>query len=224
MRRFTLVACAALLAVSMATPSIAADIVAPRPIYKGPAYVAPVFTWTGFYVGLNAGYGFGNSAWSGGGLGTGNFSTNGWLIGGTLGYNLQTGNWVWGVEGDIDWSKNKGTHACGGGTCETTNTWLGTARGRVGYAFDRFLPYITGGAALGNVQMNPPGAGDDNEMKFGWTFGGGVEWAFLSSWSAKLEYLYTDLGTAKCNIGACGVGSNVKFNTSVVRAGINYRW
>ena len=154
MRRFTLMACAAMLAGSMAAPSIAADIVAPRPIYKGPAYVAPVFTWSGLYVGINGGYGFGTSSWTGGGLGTGSFSTNGWLIGGTLGYNLQTGNWVWGVEGDIDWSNNKGRHACGGGTCETSNTWLATTRGRVGYAFDRFLPYFTGGAAFGNIKMD----------------------------------------------------------------------
>src|SRR3954451_6050323 len=76
MRRFTLMACAALLAATMATPSFAADIVAPRPIYKGPAYVAPVFTWSGFYVGINGGYGFGTSTWSGGGLSTGSFSTN----------------------------------------------------------------------------------------------------------------------------------------------------
>src|SRR5690348_3141928 len=111
MKRFTLTACAALLAVAMATPSIAADIVAPRPIYKGPAYVAPVFTWSGFYVGVNGGYGFGTTSWTGAGLGTGSFSTNGWLFGGTLGYNIQTGNWVWGIEGDFDWANNKGSHA-----------------------------------------------------------------------------------------------------------------
>ena len=224
MKRFTLSACVGLLAAAMVTPSLAADIVAPRPIYKGPAYVAPVFTWSGFYVGINGGYGFGNTSWSGGGLGTGGFSTNGWLIGGTLGYNLQTGNWVWGIEGDFDWANNKGSHACGGGTCTTTNDWLGTIRGRVGYAFDRFLPYFTAGGAYGNIKMDPPGASDDSEARFGWVVGGGVEWAFLSNWSAKLEYLYADLGTAHCNIGACGAGSSVKFNTSMIRTGINYRW
>jgi len=224
MKWFTQMACAALLAAAVATPSIAADIVAPRPIYKGPAYVAPVFTWSGFYIGINGGYGFGTSSWSGGGLGTGSFSTNGWLIGGTLGYNIQTGNWVWGVEGDFDWSNNKGSHACGGGTCTTTNDWLGTVRGRIGYAFDRFMPYFTAGGAYGNIKMDPPGAGDDSEARFGWVVGGGVEWAFLSNWSAKLEYLYADLGTAHCNIAACGAGSNVKFNTSMIRTGINYRW
>jgi outer membrane immunogenic protein len=223
MKRFTIMACAGLVAAAMATPSFAADL-PPRPFYKGPAYVAPVFTWTGFYVGINGGYGFGKSSWTGGGLTTGNFSTSGYLIGGTLGYNLQTGAWVYGVEGDLDYSANKGSHACGGGRCETTNNWLGTARGRVGYAFDRFLPYFTGGAAFGGVKMDPPGAGDKTETRFGWTLGGGVEWAFLNSWSAKLEYLYADLGTAKCNIAACGGGANVKFNTSMIRAGLNYRF
>lgn len=96
MKRLILAACAGLLAVVMATPSSAAEIA--RPVYKSPAFVAPVFTWTGFYVGVNAGYGFGNSDWDPGP----SFNTKGALVGGTLGYNLQTGSYVWGIEGDFD--------------------------------------------------------------------------------------------------------------------------
>ena len=157
MKRFTLMACAGLLAAAMAVPSLAADL--PRPVYKAPpVFVAP-FSWSGFYVGINGGYGWGNATVSNT---LGSFTTNGTdggLVGATLGYNLQTGNWVWGVEADIDYAFIKGNVSntvagCAG--CKVENTWLGTARGRIGYAFDRWLPYITGGAAFGGVKVATP--------------------------------------------------------------------
>ena len=213
MKRLILAVCAGLLAATMASPSSAADL--PRPIYKGPAFVAPVFTWTGFYIGINGGYGFGSSNWDPGP----GFDTDGWLVGGTLGYNLQTGNFVWGIEADLDYSNMKGKSA----GVETKVAWFGTLRGRIGYAFDRFLPYITGGAAAAQITMDT-GAGDDKDTQIGWTIGAGVEWAFLANWSAKLEYLYADLGKADCDIAACGAGTDVSFKTSIIRGGINYRF
>lgn len=213
MKRFSLWACVSLLAATMVSPSTAADL--PRPVFKGPAYVAPVFTWTGFYAGVNGGYGWGTSSWDPGP----SFDTKGWMAGGTLGYNLQTGNFVWGIEGDFDWTDIKGES----GAVSSRLPWFGTVRGRIGYAFDRFLPYFTGGAAIGDVKMNT-GAGKDQEWKIGWTIGGGVEWAFLGAWSAKIEYLYADLGTATCDIAACGAGVDVKTKTNMVRGGINYRF
>jgi outer membrane immunogenic protein len=215
MKRLTIMACAGLLAAAMVSPSLAADL-GPRPVYKGPAYVAPIFTWSGFYVGINAGYGFGESYWD---PGNGTFDTKGWLAGGTLGYNIQTGNFVWGIEGDFDWSNMKGDK----GVLETSVPWFATVRGRIGYAFDRFLPYFTGGAAIGEVKMDT-GAGTDKETRIGWTVGGGLEWAFLANWSAKIEYLYADLGEASCTIAACGAGSDVSFRTNIVRGGVNYRF
>src|SRR3954467_3783737 len=97
------IAALALLILPMAAHS--ADL--PRS-YKAPVYVAPVYNWTGFYVGINGGYGWGQSKWAGTG---GNFEVTpkGWLAGGTLGYNFQTGAWVWGIEGDIDYMNLKGT-------------------------------------------------------------------------------------------------------------------
>lgn len=225
MKRFTFAACAGLLAAAMAAPSFAADL--PRPAYKAPIYVAP-FSWSGFYVGINGGYGWGWSEWTNAAMSPG-IEVKGALAGGTIGYNLQTGAFVWGLEGDLDYSWMKGTGtsaagACIGTGCETRNTWLATGRGRIGYAWDRWLPYITGGAAYGNVKMTVPGGASEDKSKFGWTLGGGVEYAFLAGWSAKLEYLYVDLGKTTCGAATCGIDTDVKFHTSIARAGLNYRF
>ena len=219
MKRFTLAACAGLLAAALALPSFAADM--PRPAYKAPSSAEP-WNWTGFYVGINGGYGFGTSNWTSAGGTTGDFNVRGALAGGTIGYNLQTGLWVWGLEGDVDASWIKGTDAtiC----CETKNDWLATARGRIGYAMDRWMPYITGGAAFGDVKMTPVGGASETDTRFGWTGGGGLEYAFMSAWSAKVEYLYVDLGKASCSVATCGVANDVTFKTSIVRGGINYHF
>jgi opacity protein-like surface antigen len=99
------------------------------------------------------------------------------------------------------------------------DTWLGTARLRVGYAWDRWLPYLTGGAAFGNIKMTPNTGLEESKTKVGWTAGGGVEWSFAGPWSAKLEYLYVDLGKATCG-AACVVSTDVSFKASVVRLGV----
>jgi outer membrane immunogenic protein len=222
MKRLILSACAGLVALAMAGPSSAADL---RPL-KAPAYVAP-FSWTGFYLGINGGYGWGTSDWSSS-LSSASPRPKGALAGLTLGYNLQTGVWVWGLEADVDasWMKGSavGTGVCAGVGCESKQSWFGTARGRIGYAFDRWLPYITGGAAFGDIKMTPAGGPTENKTKVGWTAGIGVEYAFLGAWSAKLEYLYTDLGKATCTAATCGIDTDVKWKANIVRAGLNYRF
>ena len=226
MKRFILTACAGLLAAAVASPSLAADL--PRPAYKAPVYVAP-FSWTGFYVGINGGYGWGTTNWSNAAV-SDSFKTKGGLVGGTIGYNMQTGSWVWGIEGDLDASWIKGSDNTGGGVCggangcETKNTWLATGRGRIGYAWDRWLPFITGGAAFGSVKMTPNAGTSETDNQVGWTLGGGVEYAFMGAWSAKLDYLYVDLGKANCSAATCGTSTDVKFNTNLVRLGVNYRF
>jgi outer membrane immunogenic protein len=210
------------------TSAFAADMPPSRPLPtpRAPAYV-PFFTWNGFYLGLNAGYGFGDSKWTNTitSATTGSFNVNGALVGGTAGYNLQLGSMVVGLETDFDWSDIKGSTNNCISTCKTQNTWLGTARGRIGYAFDRFLPYFTAGAAFGEVKGTVTGAGNFAETEVGWTAGAGVEYAFLDNWTAKLEYLYVDLGKANCNT-ACSGGNpfDVTFTTSIVRGGLNYKF
>jgi len=194
------VACVGLLALAGGS-AVAADL---APYYQpGPAY-NPIYTWTGFYVGINGGGGWGSSQWDA----VNSFDVSGGLIGGTVGYNWQFGQVVVGAEGDIDWSGIKGTTTvlCPGG-CETRNKWLATARGRLGYAFDRFLPYFTGGLAFGDINATLPLL------------------PVVSNVSLKAEYLYVDLGNFNCGLN-CGLapGSNVSFTTNVFRGGANLRF
>jgi outer membrane immunogenic protein len=205
-----------------ASGALGADL--PR---KGPAAPAavinPVYNWTGFYVGINGGYGWGDSGWNG--LGSSSSSSGG-LVGLTLGYNWQAfgSPYVFGLEGDIDWSDIKGIFAnaaCPTG-CETKNSWLGTVRGRLGYAVDRVMPYFTGGLAVGDVHATQVGIAGVSSTNVGWTVGAGVEYAVAGNWSAKLEYLYVDLGNVDC--GACSAVTNVDFRANLVRAGVNWRF
>jgi outer membrane immunogenic protein len=110
------------------------------------------------------------------------------------------------------------------GSCETKNDWLGTARARLGYAgWNNLLPYVTGGAAFGNIKGTVGGA-SVTKTNIGWTAGAGLEYAFLGAWSAKVEYLYADLGKATCPAGTCTFDTDVKFKANLVRVGLNYRF
>ncbi|HEY2758721.1 MAG TPA: outer membrane protein [Pseudolabrys sp.] len=219
MKRVVLAGASALAIVMMMGAANAADLPVRREMpTKAPLYSAP-YNWTGFYLGINAGGSFGRSKWDG--AGTGNIDTSGALVGGTIGYNWQYGQSVFGLEGDADWSSLRGSSSCFGGvaSCETKNDFLATVRGRLGYAFDRFMPFVTGGLAIGNVKADSPFSSDDN-TRAGWTVGGGLEFALAGPWTAKVEYLYADLGKDSCD--ACG--GDVDLKTNVVRAGLNYRF
>lgn len=211
------------------TNVFAADLPARMPV-KAPAVMQPMYNWSGWYVGINGGYAFGRSSWTDQttGLGTGGFNVNGGMIGGTAGVNWQTNALVFGLETDIDWSSIKGTSTfagCGVAGCETKNSFFGTFRGRMGYAIDRFMPYITGGLAYGDLKITD-GFGSASTTRAGWTIGAGMEWAVVGPWTAKLEYLYADLGKATCGTPTCSPAApfDVTFKTNIVRAGLNYRF
>jgi outer membrane immunogenic protein len=214
--------------ISLATltgTAAAADLpprMAPQPYYKAPAEVQ-VYNWTGFYIGINGGGGFGHSQWDS--IGS-SFDVSGGLVGGTVGYNYQFGQAVVGVEGDIDWADINGTTntACPFG-CKTTDNWLSTVRGRLGYAADRFMPFVTGGAAFGDIRASTPGFAGASNTEAGWTVGAGLEFAIAGNWTAKAEYLYVDLGKFNCGISCGAIATdNVSFTTNIVRAGVNYRF
>ena len=217
-------------------PVFAAKPAAPLLAKTPPAAVS----WTGVYLGINGGFSFGASAWADSvtGEASGTFATSGFVFGGTLGANYQVGALVVGVEGDGDWTDANGfgtftaTPLCAG-ACITRNGWLSTIRGRVGYAFDRFLAYGTGGAAFGNVQAGYSNDPVSNATEAGWTIGAGIEVAVAPNWSARTEYLFVDLANGACTTDCAIQNPNgpslipnvaVKFNESIVRAGVNYRF
>lgn len=230
------------LALAAGGQALAADLPQPGPPPpRAPAtYVpapVPVFTWTGIYIGANGGYAFGQSNWtSPAPIGsTGNFSTSGFLAGGTLGANYQWGQFVLGIEGDGDWTNINGSTSngsCAVFACTTQGDWLATVRGRAGYAFNQVLLYGTGGAAFGNLQASSGTLPFSNSTQTGWTAGAGIEYAFTPNLTAKIEYLYVDLGSQSCGSPNCGafvggvgpVATNVSLTENIVRAGINFKF
>jgi outer membrane immunogenic protein len=238
-------------AVFMAGAAVAADI--PRAVTKAPVAVrAPAYSWTGCYAGLNAG-----AAWSRVDQNLNvpapvnqNFAFGGrdtsFTGGGQLGCNWQF-NPVIGIEGDFNYihAKRSGQFSFGAedtaGRMETKLRWLATLRGRLGVTMSPTLIYVTGGAAFGDVQSSVSAvstivpatyAGSLSEVRVGWTVGGGVEHAFRNRWSAKLEYLYYDLGSFSYNVNrTSGAAVNVpatwfasgKIDGHIVRLGVNYR-
>jgi len=221
-----------------AGPALAADLPQPPPPQAPATYVpiiAPVYNWGGIYWGINGGYGIGTSEWTNATStpsSTGDFSVNGFVVGPTLGFNLQSDAFVFGIEGDLEssWLDGKETSAmCGGIACETKNTWLGTFRARVGYAADRVLFYATAGGAYGNIQSGVNG-GFDKSSEPGWTAGAGVEAAFADNWTARIEYLFVDLENGSCTISCIAPGSatttttTVKLDASLVRFGVDYKF
>ena len=216
------------LAFATATGAFGADLPAPPPYVVPPP--PPAFTWAGFYLGLNGGYGFGRANWKNSPLGTiGTFATDGGLAGGTIGGNYQWNQFVIGLEGDVDWQNLRGSQSgapCAPlGTCATASNWLSTIRGRVGFAANRALLYGTGGVAFTNIKASfsalPYGGGNEP----GWTAGAGVEFAMTDNWTAKLEYLYAGFRqTSSCAVSSCGAAApvNVSLNENIVRVGVNY--
>ena len=205
-----------------ATNAIAADL-SLAPLYKAPPAPAPAYDWSGFYAGVNGGGGWGHSWWN---ANTTGFPLNGGQAGGTAGYNWQTANIVFGIEGDLDWSGFDGsatTPGCPAG-CSTSDSWLSTIRGRLGYSLDRFMPYVTGGLAVGDVRAATPGFTGGDTTNAGWTVGGGLEVALPGNWSAKAEYLRVDLGKFNCTGCSALPTDNVSMQENVFRAGLNYRF
>jgi outer membrane immunogenic protein len=216
----SMTAIAAIAVASQAAHAADMPVRQPLPEQMPVKAMPPIFNWSGFYTGLHAGYGWGRSSHSAPALGgaTGNFDADGWLLGGLLGVNYQVGQTVWGVEADMNWTDFSGSTSCGVETCSTSTDWLGTVRGRLGYAVDRFMPYVTGGVAFGKVKASETGFGSDSSTRVGWTAGLGAEYALSENMSWKTEYLYVDLGKMDFS------GSDVKFNSHIVRTGLNVRF
>jgi len=225
----------ALVALAVPLAANAADLSRPAAqAYKAPLPI-PVTTWTGPYLGIYGGGGWGTSSATSTvtGLTTGNFNTSGGEFGGTGGYNWQSGAAVFGIEADGGWADIRGNAPCppaaAGFTCAVSDRWLSTVRGRLGWAVgSNLLIYGTGGGAFGDVRTSvTPGFPGATGERAGWSAGAGLEWMFAPNWSAKVEYLHYDLGTFSCTVGCATAATspiNWRFFGDTARAGLNYHF
>ena len=206
---------AASLPVKAADFSIANDTIA----------VAPGFDWNGFYLGVNGGGAWGSVDWTYVHGPDNSWDTNGGTAGATLGYNFQTGPWILGVEGDFDWADISGDVDCPNAfwSCNSELDWFATLRGRAGWSSGRFLIFGTAGLAVADMLVETSygnrSFGSSNTAT-GWTAGLGAEVGFWEKWSAKLEWLYYDLGTNTYTVDS-GLRVRASQHGNMVRVGIN---
>jgi outer membrane immunogenic protein len=232
-------------ALVVAGPALGADIPVPA---KAPmiAAVAPLpYSWTGCYIGAQAGYGWGRTdvtdpaPFFGFANGqTTRASTRGGLVGGQVGCDYQfAGGWVVGLEGDIAWADIKGTvddPFFAGKNFSSKTEWIATGTGRIGYSFDRVLFYGKGGAAWAHNRFDMTFFGgvpaSASETRFGWTVGAGIEYMLAPNWSAKLEYNHYDFGSRQISLTGTGLGGafvtpeNISQRIDTVKVGLNYRF
>ncbi len=211
----------------------AADLATKYPV-KAVAPVVPVFSWTGFYIGGNIGWGWADNSLNVSpvygvtptsiSVGSG----NGFLGGLQAGYNYQfANNVVLGLEADIEWTSigtNSVVLSNGTGVANAAVNYFCTIRCRLGYAFDRVLPYITAGAAYANHDFGNVWGVSTSQTNWGWTIGGGVEYAFTNNWTAKLEYQYIDLQSNSYTIPATLGSISADTNLNIVKLGVNYKF
>ena len=244
MRLRTLLQGAALAALASGS-AFAADLPRRTEPPAAPIYAPPVFTWTGFYVGLNAGAAIDASQHQFAPFfASSNSGGAGFTGGGQLGYNWQTGPLVVGLETDLNYraSQSNSGGGFGMGAVGSGADYFGTLRGRVGFApMDRMLIYATGGLAYGNTNFPGSVAGIDGfgvaralygggnaGASAGWTVGGGAEYALTQHWSVKAEYLYVSLGGKSTNyidaVSGLPIVANANTRDHIARVGVNYHF
>jgi outer membrane immunogenic protein len=223
---------------ALTVSATAADLSA-RPVpVKAPVVVAPSWTWTGFYIGINGG-----GVWH---RATANVNDNaapintdsatakafGATFGGQVGANWQVDRFVLGIEADWNWvgaSKTTGFDIRPASAFSSKLSSLATVRGRLGVTLSPTMIYATGGFAAGKVNNFVPvlfGGFSDSEVKTGWTAGGGIEHRLFQNWTVKGEALYVDLGKSTVgNLGGLNGYAGRFTNTAIIaRGGINYKW
>ena len=215
--------------VAFADAGLAADLGPYRPgsIKDEPVPIyAPVFSWTGFYVGAQVGYGWGDSDFTD--LITGDrftFEQDGWFGGGFVGFNWQKDRFVFGIEGDANGADFSDSAVSGGPApfkLESNVDALYSIRGRIGLAHDRWLLFATGGWAWANVQneyTDLAGRITDDDTVDGWTAGAGLEYAFTPNWTARVEYRHYDFGD---HVISSGFKQDLDLDT--VSVGVAYKF
>lgn len=211
MRKLVIIAMASAFALSLSGVARAADAVKPSPApVPETAVSGPLYIWTGPYAGAFADYNWGDV----GALGKSVSGAGGGIYGG---YNWQVGNYVFGVESDLGYS---GANAAIAGL-KADEGLFGSLRGRVGYSFNPFLLYATGGIAAADNKLSDP-TSSDSKMSVGWTAGAGVEAPINGKVTARIEYRYSDYGSKTYDLNTGPVSSG--FDEQSVRAGIGIKF
>lgn len=223
--------------VVLACSSLASAAGLSHPIYKAPAYYRPepVFSWTGFYVGVHGGYGWSHFKSADPVAGDSTADAKGWLGGVQLGYNYQVGKFVLGVEGDYSWAdvKNVTDSPLGtGGSATLKNDYFATAAVRLGYAMDRTLLYVKGGGAWTRDKFDLTdgigGFANGTFNRSGWMAGAGVEYALWNNFSAKIEYNFLSFGSVTEALttggGLTASTASVSLNSHLLKVGLNYKF
>ena len=206
-------------------------------VYIDPAPAAApaaVYDWSGVYIGLHIGGGWGDadlvfptvpSA--------SNTDVDGIFGGAQVGYDYQAGNWVFGAVADFSASGIDGTSPCPNAAfnCPVDVNWLATVRARAGYAANNWLFYATGGLSIADVDYDAisvatglPFGPTVNDTATGYNVGGGVEWAFQQNWSAGLEYLYHDFSSSGLTAATFGSAGTGDLDLHTVKFSLNYRF
>jgi len=215
----------------------AADAIIQRddPVPVAPVVAAPAksYHWSGIYLGVDGGYKWNslkfdpNSVAKKAGIKGDAFKMNSTFGGVYLGYNYQIDNWVIGAEGDAQlYFGGKDKAAASGNGRFAASRGFGSARVRLGYAMDRFLPYVTGGAAFENLEISSKKDGKvvarDNKTRVGYTLGAGLDYAITDKWIGKVEYQFMDFGKKSydLNIGSADLSSH----SHTMRVGLSYKF
>jgi outer membrane immunogenic protein len=198
---------AAAVAAGAAGTALAADLPA-QPYYTAPAPLS-ASSWAGPYLGATIGYEWGTVS---------NNPTRPAGVAGGIegGYNWQFGQFVAGIEADINASAAEDTFA----PWQFSNPWFGTLRGRAGVAFGNTLVFGTAGLAIGGLTVDSPGNLSQSRTSAGWTAGAGVEVGFAPRWSAKAEWLYLDLSDRSFSV----TGTTNGLAANLLRLGVNYHF
>ena len=242
MNRIMIIAASAALSLSAALPAGAADLFGTAGGLKDGG--TAIGTWSGFYAGVNGGYGWDNTvSFSSSFASEASLNTSlkpaGAFGGLTFGVGHQTGGIVLGAETDIQIANIRDDGAftvCSGSTCgavtasgsRSTIDWFGTLRARAGFPLDpKFLVYGTAGAAYGGISARGVADGYNfsaDAVRFGWVAGAGAEWKMTPNWSLKGEWLYADLGSMSLTSSGIPTANSPDNAFNIIRFGLNYKF
>ncbi|CUU18177.1 MULTISPECIES: outer membrane beta-barrel protein [Bradyrhizobium] len=231
MNKNLLLAAVSLVALSATAPALAADLAA-RPYTKAPAMIATVYDWSGFYIGINGGGGSSHATWDFVGVGReGSHDATGGTVGGQIGYRWQSGQWVFGVEGQGNWADFSGdnTSALFATRNRTKIDAFGLITGQVGYAWNNVLVYVKGGAAVvSNKYEISSTAGallsSSSDSRWGGTVGAGLEYGFAPNWSVGVEYNHIFLSDKDVTFAGFAGSERIRQDVDMGLVRLNYKF